>query len=83
VATTVVIRALTSGTDSAQILDALDKALGVPGDQLSNGRRYSIDGVSNRSAAVEMLEAQLDRINSTWGTHVAIHGIAADRGSRR
>ncbi|MEA2426694.1 MAG: hypothetical protein QOF37_322 [Thermoleophilaceae bacterium] len=74
-ATTVVIRQLTSGTESARILDALDSAVDSPSDKLSNGRRYSIDDVTNRVAAVAYLEAHLDRISTTWPSHVTIHGI--------
>jgi hypothetical protein len=73
---TVVIRPLAGGTDAASILDALDIALGAPGDRLGNGRRYSIEGVADRAAAVAHLELQLDRISATWPAHVAIHGIA-------
>jgi hypothetical protein len=75
VATTVVIRQLTSGAESSRILDELDAAIDAPSDRLSNGRRYSLDGVVSRSIAVAMLEAELDRISGTWSTHVAIHGI--------
>jgi hypothetical protein len=73
---TVVIRPLVGGTDSASILDALDLALGAPGDRLGNGRRYSIEGVADRAAAVAQLQMHLDRISSSWREHVAIHGIA-------
>jgi hypothetical protein len=76
VAATVVIRQLTPGTESTRILDALDAALDAPSDKLSNGRRYSIDDVTNRVAAVEHLEGHLDRISGSWRSHVAIHGIA-------
>ena len=73
--TTVVIRQLTTGSEAARILDALDSAVDAPSDKLSNGRRYSIDEVTNRVAAVAYLEAHLDRISTTWPTHVTIHGI--------
>jgi hypothetical protein len=76
VATTVVIRQLTSGAESTRILDALDAVLDTPSDRLSNGRRYSIEDVASRAAAVAHIEAHLDRISSRWPTHVAIHGIA-------
>jgi hypothetical protein len=76
VATTVVIRQLTEGSASTRILDALDAVIDAPSDRLSNGRRYSLEDLTNRTEAVAQLEAHLDRISSTWSTHVTIHGIA-------
>jgi hypothetical protein len=77
-ATTVVVRALTSGAEAERILDALDKAVEAPSDRLSSGRRYALHGRQqvDRASAVATLEAELDKISPTWSTHVTIRGIA-------
>jgi hypothetical protein len=78
VATTVVIREIKSGSEATRILDALDEAVDLPSDKLSNGRRYTISGRPDmkRAGAVAELEAALDRISDTWPKHVAIRAIA-------
>jgi hypothetical protein len=75
--TTVVIRQLTNGIEATRILNALDAALETPGDPLSNGRRYTLSGRTqgDRASAVATLEAELDRISTTWPSHVTIRAI--------
>jgi hypothetical protein len=72
-----VIRPLPDATEATSILDALDVALGAPGDPLKNGRRYTVSTrtQTDRATAVATLKAELDRINATWPNHVAIRGL--------
>jgi hypothetical protein len=74
---TVVVRQLTSGSQAEQILDALDAAVDLPSDRLTNGRRYTFRERKqvDRASAVATLEAELDRISDTWPIHVTIHEI--------
>jgi hypothetical protein len=76
--TTVVVREITDGdAEAARILDALDEAVELPSDRLSNGRRYMLAArtQTDRTAAVTELKAELDRISTTWSEHVAIRGL--------
>jgi hypothetical protein len=75
--TTVVVRRVTSDTEAERILDALDAAVDLPSDRLSNGRRYSLQDreQQDRASAVATLKAELDKISPTWPIHVTIHGI--------
>ena len=75
--TTVVVRKVTSGTEADRILDALDAAVDLPSDRLSNGRRYTLRArqQADRSDAVVSLKAELDKISPTWPIHVAIRGV--------
>ena len=75
--TTVVVRKVTSGTEAERILDALDAAIDLPSDRLSNGRRYTFRAreQADRADAVSSLKEELDKISTTWPTHVAIHAI--------
>jgi hypothetical protein len=76
-ATTVVVRKLTTGTEAERILDALDAAVGLPSDRLSQGRRYTLRERSqiDRASAVATLEGELEKISPAWSTHVTIRGI--------
>jgi hypothetical protein len=76
--TTVVVRKITNGTEAERILIALDGAVDLPSDRLSNGRRYTFRERKqvHRAAAVATVEAELDKISGTWPSHVAIHRIA-------
>jgi hypothetical protein len=76
-ATSVVVRAVSSGNESERILDALDAAVELPSDRLSTGRRYILSGRQqmDRARAVATLEAELDKISPTWSTHLTIRGI--------
>jgi hypothetical protein len=75
--TTVVVRKLTSGTEADRILDALDAAVDLPSDRLSNGRRYTFRArqQADRADVVSSLTTELEKISPTWSVHVAIHGI--------
>jgi hypothetical protein len=75
--TTVVVRQLGDGAEAARILDALDAAVDLPSDRLSNGRRYMLQGrvQTDRARAVATLEAELDKISDSWADHVAIAGL--------
>jgi hypothetical protein len=75
--TTVVVRAITTGTESERILDALDAAVELPSDRLSTGRRYTFRERqrADRASAVATLEAELDKISGSWQVHVTIRGI--------
>jgi hypothetical protein len=74
---TVVVRQLTNGTEAARILDALDAAVDLPSDRLSNGRRYTLRErtQTDRAGFVSTLEAELDKISDSWPIHVTIRGI--------
>ena len=76
-ATTVVVRTRSSGNECERIMDALDTAVGLPGDRLSCGRRYTVRARQqmDRARAVATLEAELDKISPTWSTHLTIRGI--------
>ena len=76
--TTVVVRQITDGAEATRILDALDEAVDLPSDKLSNGRRYMMSArtQTDRTVAVEELKAELDRISDTWSEHVVIRGLA-------
>jgi hypothetical protein len=75
--TTVVVRAITTGSESERILDALDTVVDLPSDRLSTGRRYTFRERQQpgRASAVAALEAELDKIDGTWRVHVTIRGI--------
>jgi hypothetical protein len=75
--TTVVVRKVTSGTEAERILDALDAAVELPSDRLSQGRRYTLRERMQveRASAVTTLEGELEKISPTWSTHVTIRGI--------
>jgi hypothetical protein len=76
--TTVVVRQITNGPEAAGILDALDAAVELPSDKLSNGRRYTLEArtQTDRATAVATLKTKLDEISGTWPDHVKIATVA-------
>jgi hypothetical protein len=77
VRTTVVVRQVTNGPEATRILDALDAAVDLPSDRLTNGRRYTLSSRTqvDRKSAVVTLTAELDRISSAWSEHLTIAGL--------
>ena len=75
--TTVVVRRLINGDEAERILEALDEAVAIPSDRLSSGRRYTFRERQqvDRSDAVSILQAELDKISPTWPTYLTIRGI--------
>jgi hypothetical protein len=75
--TTVVVRGITNGIEAERILNALDAAITLPSDRLSNGRRYTFRERKqvHRASAVATIEAELDKLSGTWPSHVTIHRI--------
>jgi hypothetical protein len=76
--TTVVVRQITAGPEATRILDALDAAVEIPSDRLSDGRRYILSGrlQTSRADAAASLERELDRIDAAWAEHVVIAGLS-------
>jgi len=71
VATTVVIRKLTSGTEAERILDQLERT-GLHGEHVEGGRRYDLDESRDLVIAMASIRGQLDGISEKWPIHLAM-----------
>jgi hypothetical protein len=72
VATSVVARKLTTGTESDRILDQLERVTGLHGQHVEGGRRYNLSETKDLVIAMASLKAQLDEISATWPIHLTI-----------
>jgi hypothetical protein len=72
VATTIVARKLTTGSEAERILDQLERVTGLHGEHVEGGRRYNLSETKDLIIAMASLKGHLDEISATWPTHVTI-----------
>jgi hypothetical protein len=72
VATTVVVRKLTDGTEADFILDQLERITGLHGERFDGGRRLDLTDSKDLVIAMASIRGQLDAISDTWPIHLGL-----------